>query len=118
MKVHDADAIVEINIVHLGRDTLHPQSGPPIFFTHDAVSSQFSYRPETPAGQKDYGMGGDGSFFQGKSDGYAPLGLLAEWQLQIDARANLGIDLSGLTEIEVEFGCLAYVKTDASPVTP
>lgn len=118
VKVHDADAIVEINIVHLGRDTLHPQSGPPIFFTHDAVSSQFSYRPETPAGQKDYGMGGDGSFFQGKSDGYAPLGLLAEWQLQIDARANLGIDLSGLTEIEVEFGCLAYVKTDASPVTP
>lgn len=118
VKVHDADTTVEINIVHLGRDTLHPQAGAPIIFTHDAVSSQFSYSPETPAGQKDYGMGGDGSFFQGKDDGYAPLGLLAAWQLQIDARANPGIDLSGLTEIEVEFGCLAYVKTNESPVTP
>ncbi len=77
MKVRDADTIVEINIVHLGRDTLQPQAGAPITFTHEAVSSQFSYRPETPAGQKDYGMGGDVDPVQRTFVRTVPMGLLS-----------------------------------------
>lgn len=102
-------AAVEIDIVQLGSDAVQPQVGPLITFTHDAVASQFSYRPDTPAGQQDYGGGGDGRFYQGRDDGYAPLGLLARWALRIDPDANPGLALGGLTAVDIEFGCLAHV---------
>lgn len=107
-------AAVEIDVVQLGCDAVQPQGGVSVEFTHDPVASQFSYRPDTPAGQQDYGAGGDGRFYQGADDGYAPLGLLGRWALRIDPGANPGLDLAGLTAVDIEFGCLAHVAAQGA----
>jgi len=61
-----------------------------------------------------YGMLDDGSFDSGsKEDPYALPGLFARWQLDLgphDREAeNPGLDLTKLSEIEVEFG-IRYEK--------
>jgi len=105
----------EMTIVHLGSDKLLAQDGTVATFSHDSVGTIFTYELGTPAGQKDFGSGGDGSFFQVGDDVFASLGVFTRWQITLPTEgveANDGLDLSALSAIEIEFGVRAYPKTN------
>ncbi len=104
----------EMTIVHLGSDKLLAQDGTVATFSHDSVGTIFTYELGVPAGQKDFGSGGDGSFFQVGDDVFASLGVFTRWQITLPTagvEANDGLDLSALSAIEIEFGVRAYPKT-------
>ena len=104
-----------MTIVHLGTDQLLAQNGTVATFTHDSVGTIFTQDLGVPAGQKDFGSGGDGSFFQVGDDVFASLGVFTRWQLALPSEgveANDGLDLSALSAVEIEFGVRAYPKVN------
>ena len=86
-KGHDgvlaATGQAEMTVVHLGTDRLLAQNGTVATFSHDSVGTIFTYELGVPAEQKDFGSGGDGSFFQVGDDVFASLGVFTRWQIAL-----------------------------------
>lgn len=101
-----------IEVTQLGIETLLTSTSARYDFSHDPVSIQFVYDCAGVTSlaectedrvmviesiQNDYTGG------KPKSDSLAPLGLFADWRIQLRDEENLGLDLSGVKDAYIEF---------------
>lgn len=98
-----------VTLTHMGIETIVGQDGTPANFTHQPVTVTFLYNYETNAIIEDATI--DTPFGD-----YALLGPFTLWQLQVPVISNTGLDLSGVTEVIIEFAGQNYTL-DPLPAT-
>ena len=99
---------LRVRITQSGREEIVSTDGNVFRFNHDPVSKIFEYDIETKEIKE------DANFGIGQNDGkvdkiYAAIGPFSDWQIQILAKDNLGLDLSGATMVTLEFHITNYV---------
>lgn len=95
------DNEVRIDIIHCGKEEIVNSEGDLFCFTHKPVTTMFVYN------NKDNRIRIDGDI--GKKEGsYAPLSPFTTWRIKVDPIYNKGLDLSEVTDIQIELWGTGY----------
>ncbi|UXI65797.1 hypothetical protein [Tahibacter amnicola] len=90
------DKKIALYLTHTGLDTIVDRKSKALDFIHREVPTRLVYKTDEPKKIE----GGDIRLPGSK---YAAVGPFTDWRVSIDPNENRGLDLSGLTEIRLEF---------------
>jgi len=98
---------LKVNITHTGPETIVDTSNTAFFFTHRSIVGLFEFVIGTKTILLD--ASGFGVIESGTDDAdFAPPGPFAVWTVTIDPDLNPGLDMSGVTEVDIEFCGAVY----------
>jgi hypothetical protein len=132
----DNKAELAVNLVHLGNDTIVAPNNDLFEFNHDAVMLRYTYDPTHVKKAEDIplSVGFDtvrwpsfrelALLAREETNGnvVASIGPFATWRLSVSSEGNLDLDMSGLTDIAIEFtgvsrGFLTTLKRNNEKMT-
>lgn len=96
-----------VTITHTGGETIVTRTGTPFFFQHDQVVTGFRYRPSNAAIQMD----ADITVAAAEQTQFGLLGPFTTWRVEAKTENNAGLDLSGVTKLEIEFAGYALAAS-------
>lgn len=100
---------LRVRIRHLGREEIVNTSGKIFSFVHDSINKMFVYDMDTKQISQEANFGIEHKY-QGADKTYAAIGPFADWQIQILDKDNLGLNLSKVTKITLEFHTTNYLN--------
>ena len=96
-----SDGAFQVKLKQLGHETLANANGNLLSVSHDPRVVPFKYHVDAATGKITVNTTGDNLHLD--NDDYAPLGPFADWTITIDPALHTGLDLSGLTSIDLIF---------------
>jgi hypothetical protein len=90
--------LLQVEIIHEGHEEIVNRSGIPFYYEHDRVTTKFIYHLDTNEIFEDGDLG-----MKEINSVYAQIGPFTGWHLIVDPNYNDGLDLSGVTDIQIEF---------------
>ncbi|MFC4778058.1 hypothetical protein ACFO9Q_14750 [Paenibacillus sp. GCM10023252] len=97
-----ADDTVTIRITHTGKEQMVSSAQDVYTFKHEPVNKIFIYHTKTQEIMEEANFGVEQSD-GGTTNEYAALGPFTTWHISIDPDDNPGIDLSSVSQIQIEF---------------
>ncbi|MBF0423138.1 MAG: hypothetical protein HQL73_09105 [Magnetococcales bacterium] len=95
---------LQVRITHTGNEQIVATSGEVFRFSHEPVNKLFIYAPSTLRVIEEANFGVEQSLASGGSaTTYAALGPFTSWHVTVDPKDNVGLDLSGVTGVQLEF---------------
>jgi hypothetical protein len=98
-----SNGTLQVHITHTGRETLCDTSGNTYRFTHEPITKLFRYALATKTITEEANFGCAQTTSTGTTEIYAAIGPFTTWQIQVKAEENVGLDLSGVTGVQLEF---------------
>jgi hypothetical protein len=98
-----SNGALQVHVTHTGRETLCDTSGNPYRFTHEPIAKLFRYTIATGEIIEEANFGCAQTSSTGTTELYAAVGPFTTWQIQVKSADNIGLDLSDVTGVRLEF---------------